>query len=99
MSDRIIAIGYVQHLNSTGVQAEIEAADAEQREISDAAALTIASWWQGPRGTGLTFAALQSGLPVTVSAIHDACHEVYGTAGPFDRKCLDFLCTWACNHA
>lgn len=94
-----IHTGPVHHLNSDGVAHEVYNAERQEREISDAAALTIASWWQSPRGSGLTFAALQAGLPVEVDAVHSAIADVYPSAGPQDRKYLDFLGTWAIHRA
>lgn len=49
------------HLTTAETYAEIRDAQNEEREISDAAAATIASWWQSPGKVGRALAALASG--------------------------------------
>jgi hypothetical protein len=70
------------------------------REITDACAAAIASWWQGPAGHGATFAALVSHFPVTVEDLHAAIADARKDAGTaIDRLALDMLATWALNGA
>jgi hypothetical protein len=94
--------------NSREMRAELDAARAEDREFSDAAAAAVASWWQSPRGAGAVFAALCGGFPVPVA---DLCDAIYAARRELDtmhlpygefalnRDALDFLGTWALNSA
>lgn len=90
-----------RHLYSAETLDEIRAASAAGREISDAAALTVASWWQGPSFPGRAFAELSTTGSVDVDEL---CREVGATypetlALPaVDRLALDMLSTWALNH-
>lgn len=84
------------HLTSSEVYAEVRERYGE-REISDAAAATIASWWQAPSNPAL--AALASGCPVTAAAICDDIARERRITAPtgIDGLALDMLCTWAIN--
>ena len=89
----------VRHLTSDEAMYEIRYGYGQQ-ELSDAAAATVASWWQSPGTVGRHFAALASGLPVTTSDLLDDIHATYGEAvTPLDRQALDMLATWALNSA
>jgi hypothetical protein len=68
-----------------------------QREISDAAALTIASWWQSPSADGMPFTELSTTGSVDYEALCDAIHrerrELHNDT--FNARALDMLSTWA----
>lgn len=91
------------HLGSDAAWSEIAACEGV-REISDASAVTVASWWQGPRGPASTFAALVSHCPVTVADLCDAIAfersqiSGYGRVADRDRLALSMLATWALNR-
>lgn len=89
----------VAHLTQGEVYAEVREAYAAEREISDAAAVTIAAWWAAPSNPAFT--ALATGCATTAEAIGaDICRE-YNVL-PYDgidRLCLDMLGTWAINFA
>lgn len=59
--------------------------------ISDAAAVTIASWYQAPGGAGATFAAFTSGREVDASDLMDAIHRTMSTGGSPE---LSHLAAW-----
>ncbi|MGZ0153727.1 hypothetical protein ACXJJ3_42125 (plasmid) [Kribbella sp. WER1] len=62
-----------QQLLSPDLETELWQVSNDQREvISDAAAVTIASWYQAPGGVGATFAAFVSGCEVDASDLMDA---------------------------
>jgi len=66
--------------------------------INDSAALAIASWYESPRGSGATFAALASGCTVAVDELLDAiATELGGSQGTTDRYVqeLEALARWA----
>ena len=91
-----------QHL--TGREAAAEVADRWGREeISDACALTIASWWQAPNGPGQAFAQLASTGSVPLEALADDISGAldtlrqHGTDTP-DWRALSMLAAWALHH-
>ena len=87
-----------RHLYSGETMDEVRAAHAAGREISDAAALTVASWWQSPRD-GAAFAELSTTGAVDVDALSRAIGAAYSEAQHADdRLALDMLGTWALNH-
>lgn len=75
-----------------------------RREISDACAVTVASWWQAPRGPAETFTRLVSHFAVTVAELLDAIRYErtmiggYGKVADRDRLALDMLSTWCLNR-
>jgi len=68
-------------------------------EITDAAALTIASWWPSAGYVGGAFAELASTGRVDADALSRDIAAVYSDAHPTDRQCLDMLGTWAIQHS
>lgn len=86
------------HLLQADVYMEIGEAQDQEREISDAAALTIASWWQSPDPLGLAFAELSTTGSVNYQDLSDAIAREYDGTHTLDRLCLDMLSTWALNH-
>ena len=99
-TDRLIT-GRIRHLTSDEVTAEVYAAEDAGREISDAAAVTIASWWQGPReGNGLAFAELASTGRTDLKRFSDDLSASFANCGfphTFDYLALSMLATWALN--
>lgn len=92
------------HMHSEDVFAELREYNGV-REISDAAAVSIASWYQSPTGPGRHFAALVGFFPVHVSDLHDAIADARTYISPdlqlaereLDHLALDMLATWALN--
>jgi len=75
-----------------------------KEEITDACAVSIAAWWQSPRGNGYALAQLASTGTVDYSDLSDAIMltrreavESYGSASP-DVAALDMLGTWALHR-
>lgn len=66
-----------------------------KEEITDAVALTIASWWQSASGDGLPFARLASTRKVNYHDLSEAIAKVYPYAEEEDKVALDMLSTWA----
>ena len=86
-----------EHLYTADVLDMVEARHGVV-EITDAAALTIASWWQSAGYIGSAFAELASTGSVDADALSRDIAAVYGEAHPTDRQCLDMLGTWAIHH-
>lgn len=62
-----------RHLLETDVRREVHDHYGEDGyRLTDAAAVAIASWFQSPTGTGLTFAEFVSHQPVTPDALAEA---------------------------
>jgi hypothetical protein len=89
-------IGRPKHLTSEETYAQV-AERVGKREITDAAAVTIASWWADPRD-GLPFAELSTAGYLNVERLTRAISLIYTTAEPKDRQALDMLGTWALNR-
>lgn len=92
----MVTAGRVQHLTSEAAYAECRAAIG-QREITDACAATIASWWQGPGRDSMPFTLLAQGSPVAYVKLRDAIMREYRNASGRDRDALDMLGTWTLN--
>lgn len=104
LPDRTVRIPRgTRHLGSDSACREISESEGV-REISDACAVTVASWWQSPRGPGEAFTRLVSFLPVSVSdllaavswelsQITSQCPEAKR-----DRVALGMLATWGINR-
>lgn len=90
-------VGKPRHLDSRQVYREISAFYG-RAEITDACAVTVASWWQSPGRTGLPFAELASTGHVDVERLHEAIAHAYTEADDLDKRVLDMLGTWALNH-
>lgn len=90
----------IRHLISPMLHAEVNACHGV-REVSDAAAVTIASHYQSPRGPGAVLATLAGGQGVTrgdlIEAVSDTIAEHYAEADAQERRNLDMLGTWALN--
>lgn len=86
---------WAAHLTSNEVQREIKQA-LGVREMSDAAALTVASWYQSSGTAGRGLAALASGYPVDHQAVLDDIYQArrMDAGSRFDREALDMLGTW-----
>ena len=70
-------------------------------EITDAAALTIASRWDAPFGPGTAFGQLTGTGMVEYHALNAAIADVHQDAlrrGPVSVRALNMLATWAMNH-
>jgi hypothetical protein len=91
-----LRIGQPRHLFGDEAMDEIDRVyGSDGPEISDACAVTVASWWAGPRrGDGLAFAELATSGTVDSDALSDDIANVYGAASVQDRKALDCLSTW-----
>lgn len=61
----------VRHLTSADVDAEVGEVGALGGSLTDAAAATIASWYQSPGTTGRYLAALASGVAVPADELID----------------------------
>lgn len=94
MTDDMIRVGRILHLLTDETLDEVLNASDAGREISDAAAVTIASWWQSPRDPGM--AKLASGMPVSQAEISADIVTNYRLAMTTqDKLALDMLGTWA----
>jgi len=71
----------------------------ENGELSDAAAKTIAAWWQSPGTIGSQLAALASGCAVDRDALCEDIAASGRTAMPMWPRELELMATWAANHA
>lgn len=99
---REINVGRLTHLSSREVD-EMCSARHGVEEITDACAVTIASFYQSPGVTGKGFAALASGRAVDVDLLLENIHYARTLdvpALPADeqepaRHALDMLATWA----
>lgn len=93
-----------RHLMEDEVRAEVSSCYGSPREISDAAAVTIASWWQSPGGTGSVLAALSTGASWDLEDLLDdiastrAWARAQNCHTPEDDRALDMLATWALNR-
>ncbi len=94
----------VRHLNEDETRAEIARHYGTDTEVSDAAAVTIASWWQSPGGTGSVLAALSTGASWDLEDLLDdiastrAWARAQNCHTPEDDRALDMLATWAINR-
>lgn len=90
-----LSVGRPAHLSSDDTHREVKAC-AGVREISDAAAVTIASWWAGPRrGNGLAFAELSTSGTVDYDELSAEIAREYAGSYGRDRDALNMLGTWA----
>jgi hypothetical protein len=86
------------HLSSGEVTVQVRTRNGV-REITDAAAVTIASWWQSAGTEGRAFAALSTTGRVELAALVDGIAAVRRYADTtIDQWCLDMLSTWALRH-
>jgi hypothetical protein len=87
-----------RHLTSDEAYQQV-AERLDKREITDACAATIASWWQSPGPHGRHLASLASGQPTDRGALLDEIHLVRNleAGSARDRVALDMLATWAIN--
>lgn len=86
----------VNHGSSSEIAAEIKQRYGVE-ELSDGAAVGIASWYQTPGGSGRRFAALASGAPVDHHDLLDAIyrerqHIVHSDSNA--HREFDMLATW-----
>lgn len=89
MANETVTTHGTRHATSTEVYSRI----ASQQTITDECAAALASWYQSPRGHGLTFAQLAQGSHVLVTDLQDAIaaeSALPGTYGPD----LDALSDW-----
>lgn len=86
------------HLGSIEVYEQVEARDGV-RELSDAAAVTVASWWACPGTDGAALAQLCTTGRVELSAFLRDVRIARAMATPQrDLRALDALATWGLNH-
>ena len=64
-----------RHLYAADVDTEVRAASTEGREISDACAVTLASYWQSPGTVGYALTALASGAEIGLTELLDDIHR------------------------
>lgn len=92
----------VRHLTTDQVHAEVNACHGA-REVSDACAVTIASWYASPGVVGRHLAALATGAPVDrddlVVDLSETLEEHYATSNAQDKRCLDMLGTWVLRRS
>lgn len=98
--ERMINVGRQTHMSSADALAMCQRRRGEQ-EITDACAVTVASFWQSSGTRGSAFAALASTGTVELQTLLDDIHYSYvNEAGSLDDKLmLDMLATWAINVA
>lgn len=68
------------------------------REVDDAVAVTIASWWASSGTLGRAHAALSTGATCNLRELLDEIavnRDLYVMDGSLDDKALDMLGTWA----
>ena len=91
----IVEIGHPRHLMGEDALAMVhDRYGRGEAEITDACAVTIASWWQGPReGDGLAFAELASSGHLDSERLSDDIANVYAlpSTPAEDRIALDML--------
>lgn len=88
-------VGRPDHLWSAQVTAMVNERYGGEVEITDACAVTIASWWQGPTGHGLPFAQLASTGRVEYVELAEAIYDARKSADASGKRELDMLGTWA----
>jgi len=71
----------------------------ENGELSDAAAKTIASWWQSSGTVGSALASLASGAAVDRDYLYEDIGATGRTAMPMWPRELEMMATWCLNHA
>lgn len=88
------------HMHSGAVHGEVIQAREQSREICDAAAVTIAAWWQSPGSIGHVLATFASGLPVTSDDLIGDIVATMANDHPGEREaaCLDALASYAMTH-
>lgn len=92
------SIGQPRHLSSIDVYAMVEQRLGKE-EITDAAAVTVASWWQAPAGWGLPFAVLASTGRFNATELLQAISVTRPEARTeADNHALDMLATWAMHR-
>lgn len=93
---------FVQHMTSAQLDAEMSGAEEENREVSEAAARTIASRWQSPGTVGWALAAFASGAEIDWQSVYDDLSRTvvaeYATVGPGSRRELDLLGIYLLAH-
>lgn len=94
----MIDVGRPDHLLGDQVYDQVFARYGKM-EISDACAVTIASWWQSPGGWGYAMAQLASTGRVPYDTLHEAIYqarkEAEAQGSLRDVQALDMLGTWA----
>lgn len=85
-------------LSKTIAEDEIIRARVHHREIGDACAITVASWWKAPGNPAL----LELAATGQVSSVEDLLAEIHreynAVVSPAASLSLDMLATWAINH-
>ena len=92
-------MGYtLNHVPSDTAYAQI-AARLGTREVDDAVAVTIASWFAGQDAAGRIMAELSTTARVQLGPLMDAIRAEWTQCiEPRDRLALDMLATWALKH-
>lgn len=91
-----ISVGRLPHMRSADVVIMVDGRYGKE-EITDACAVTIASWWQSSSVYGMPFTALSTTGTVDYQALSDAIQRERKSmhSASFDSKALDMLSTWA----
>lgn len=93
-----------RHLDTDETHSDVKAASERGEEITPAAAVTIASWWQAPGGTGYVLAGFASGAKVDrdelLEDIFYTSTEAYrdGNLSVEDKLALDMLSTFVIRY-
>lgn len=104
MTETTYKLGYVAHLSEEGVHYEIS--NVGNGRISDACAVTIASWYASPGSSGRSFAALATGSFWSLEGLladiaYSEEHDIPKFAAPTDPalQAMHELKKWAANKA
>lgn len=94
-----MSIGQPSHLSSIDAHDEVAHCFHAGVEVSDACAVTIASWWQSSDPAGLPFAQLASTgrfNPTELLQAISLCRSPQ--VSRLDNRALDMLATWAMHR-
>jgi hypothetical protein len=94
-----INVGRPHHLSSDSAYTEIGRCYEAEKEISDACAVTIASWWAGPDVLSQEFTRLAtSGSFNPRALLEEISIARTRIAMNTDHRALDMLATWAMHR-
>lgn len=103
--DEVLTVGRPRHVSEDDVWADVayvqSGENEEGQEITDAVAVTIASWFAGHRrGDGLAMAELSTSGTVRLEDLADDLSALFADRSMSleNRRALDCLATWALNH-
>lgn len=101
---RVLTVTTRRHATSGEVGREMDAPTGDNGEISDSAALAIASWYASPGhadDSGRVMTQLATTGTVTSGELLDAIYTERQTTAKGDayqERALDLLATWALHH-